>query len=83
MIQPHDMFSSSSNNNPTSHPLESASPSPTTALSYNYMQASPVQNVCVATSYGSLVTPDQAYDPFLSNRLSAIIGEECHWKSYT
>jgi hypothetical protein len=49
---------------PFSCPLGSTSPSPTTPLSYNSLQVSPVQDVNATTSLGSLVTPDQTRDPF-------------------
>jgi len=49
---------------PISHPLGSTSPSPTTALSYNSLQASLVKDANVTTSLGSLVTPDRTRDPF-------------------
>jgi len=51
---------------PTSHPSGSTSPSQTTALSYNPMQGSPVQDVNVNSSVKSLATPDQTSRPFPS-----------------
>ena len=49
---------------PDPYPLGSTSPPPTTALSYNSLHVSPVQDVNATTSLGSLVTNDQTRDPF-------------------